>query len=426
MDQKNPEILKNFLAITYTKYKNSTINPCREPIHIAAANDLLEVVKILVEQDAHLLNTTTIYNQTPLIFAAANGANQVVAYLIEQGANLDIQENVKAEIQGATALYWAINGKHKKTAIRLIDAGADLTKTTANSNFQPIHLAAREGQLDVIKAILTKNPNLLEQPDANHQTPLLWAAAEGHIDVVKYLAEEQTAQINVATTVSDNTEDKDHNKTALYWAIQNNHPKVIIFLINAGVAITPPAHLETLKNQLLEVNKQFQQIKSKNTNQKIGKILEALSIEATSFENKALLSTNQIMLLTTTLSAISIALENTNEDSLNACLRCAEKIEKNASFGKKLTGFILMLVGALIVATGFLLSIATTAATFGLATPIAAPAAIGIGISGALLAQGGAFLFFNNNQKEFPEHVKEFPEHVNDLVHVLENELKVH
>lgn len=115
--------------------------------------------------------------------------------------------------------------------------------------------------------------------------------------------------------------------------------------------------------------------------------------------HKESLSNSEIGLLNETSSAVNCALNDPTEDTLKTCLVFAEKIEKS-SLGKKLAGLLLMFVGALGVATGILLSIGGTAATFGLAAPLSVGAGVGIGIGGASLFGAGSFLFFNECRKD--------------------------
>src|SRR5205085_8124971 len=95
-----------------------------------------------------------------------------------------------------------------------------------------IHLACGEGQIDAVKLLITKQPELLDQPDSNHQTPLLWAASRGHADIVRYLIE-TGANLNSQSHLNDNTVDKESNGySPLHWACKNGHVKVADILID--------------------------------------------------------------------------------------------------------------------------------------------------------------------------------------------------
>lgn len=50
-----------------------------------------------------------------------------------------------------------------------------------------IHQAAKDGNLEKVKALLQTNPRLVSSKDEDGRTPLHWAAAGGHKDVVVFL-----------------------------------------------------------------------------------------------------------------------------------------------------------------------------------------------------------------------------------------------
>jgi hypothetical protein len=67
----------------------------------------------------------------------------------------------------------------------------------------PIHDAARDGDLDKVKALLKENPRLVASRNSAGLTPLHLAASEGHADIVDLLLE-SGADVNANTTASAN------------------------------------------------------------------------------------------------------------------------------------------------------------------------------------------------------------------------------
>lgn len=156
-----------------------------------------------------------------------------------------------------------------------------------------------------------------------------------------------------------------------------------------GLVSTAKKELESDSNVLLiakKISDEIDVLSKKDGESRSGKVGE-------SDDN------SEIALLTTTLLTATAALKDTNEKTLKTCLACAEKLDGTPSLGKKLLGLLLAFVGVLGIAAGITLSVAVTAATFGLAAPLSVPAGVGIASSGAVLAGGGTFLFFNGCRK---------------------------
>jgi len=201
-------------------------------IHLAAMHGRLEIVKILLNKNHQLLDITDKHGQTPLLLAAANGHTDTLEYLISKSADLNQATNLPGnECHGKTALHWATKQGHIDAVRHLIKAGA--TITTLNGK-HPIHIAAENGHLNLVKLYLDDNPKLLYLTDPYGQTPLLWAATKGHTDTLEYLIS-KGADLNQATNFPD---DEGHGKTALHWATERGHTNAVGLLIQAGAAIT--------------------------------------------------------------------------------------------------------------------------------------------------------------------------------------------
>ena len=125
-----------------------------------------------------------------------------------------------AQVDGMTALHWAVYNDDAETAGLLVRSRANVNATNrygvpplslacTNGNATLVRLlldagananaslpggetvlmtAARVGNLEAVKALLARgaNPNAQERRD---QTALMWAAAEGHATVVRALIE---------------------------------------------------------------------------------------------------------------------------------------------------------------------------------------------------------------------------------------------
>jgi cyclase len=113
-----------------------------------------------------------------------------------------------------------------------------------------IHEAALKGDLERVKALLNKDPRLVNAPGGNGKAPLHWAAQGGHVEIVEFLIE-RGAVVN-----SKNVADE----TPLHYAAALGHCEVVKLLIEKGALLNPktilgetPLHYSTNLGQFESV-----------------------------------------------------------------------------------------------------------------------------------------------------------------------------
>lgn len=127
------------------------------------------------------------------------------------------------------ALTHAVETNNLSTIKALLSHEIDLQATSPLDKkiSYLIHLAAKNGQLSVIKLLLNNNPKLLNHTDAEGLTSLYWAAKNGHTAVVKYLV--LCPGVNLA-----NSNAAGSRRPALQYAAKNGYYDVVRILLRAG------------------------------------------------------------------------------------------------------------------------------------------------------------------------------------------------
>ncbi|MCA9775410.1 MAG: ankyrin repeat domain-containing protein [Candidatus Eremiobacteraeota bacterium] len=138
--------------------------------------------------------------------------------------------------------------------------GTTLMASTLLCQADPIHEAARRGDQSEINRIVAAQPEALEARDVRHgNTPLHWAAHEGHLDVVRTLIKNganpnvhtkdgytplreaafrgHTNVVQFLLEVGARAEEADkHGATPLHWAGHGGRTVVARLLLNAGAS----------------------------------------------------------------------------------------------------------------------------------------------------------------------------------------------
>ena len=98
------------------------------PLHIAAQEGYIDIVKLLVKIKGAKVNVGDFLNTTPLHYAAEEGHLKVVQFLVEAGANFD-----NSDTTFQTPLHYAAEEGHLKVVQFLVEAGADINSGLGGS-----------------------------------------------------------------------------------------------------------------------------------------------------------------------------------------------------------------------------------------------------------------------------------------------------
>jgi ankyrin repeat protein len=130
-----------------------------------------------------------------------------------------------AQVDGMTALHWAIYHDDSEMAGLLVRSGANVNATNAYG-VPPLSLASMNGSAALVKALLDAGANAnASQPGG--ETVLMTAARAGSVDAVKAL---------LARGANPNARER-RDQTALMWAAAEGHAAVVQALIGGGADI---------------------------------------------------------------------------------------------------------------------------------------------------------------------------------------------
>jgi ankyrin repeat protein len=154
--------------------------------------------------------------------AVMNGDKAAVRSLIAAKADVNAPQ-----VDGATALHWAVYRDDLETADLLIRSGAKVSVAN-REGVTPLAMASLYGNIALINRLLTAGADAKER-GPNGETVLMLAARNGNPDAVKTL---------LAHGADVNVKEKIRETTALMWAVEQGHTDAVKALIAGGADLS--------------------------------------------------------------------------------------------------------------------------------------------------------------------------------------------
>ncbi|KAK8518071.1 hypothetical protein V6N13_027560 [Hibiscus sabdariffa] len=170
-------------------------------------------------------------DDTPLHSAVRAGDLELVLKMIRGTGDRELRDLLcKQNQSGETALYVAAECgnadlvKELMTCYDIVLAGIK-----ARNGYDAFHIAAKQGDLEVLKILMEANVDLSMTSDSYNTTALHTAASQGHAEVVSFLLEEGDNVVAIA---------RSNGKTALHSAARNGHLEIVKALLSKEPGIT--------------------------------------------------------------------------------------------------------------------------------------------------------------------------------------------
>jgi ankyrin repeat protein len=155
------------------------------------------LAQLLIERGADITEKDPIDSSTPLHLAARKGNAGIIALLLENGAEIDARATYSA---AETPLHFAArNPNQHSSIIDLLIANGAAVDARASDDSTPLHLAAAEGNIELIPTLLMHGADP-RACDKERHTPLhhvIWRYFDSDHGMVKALLE-HGADVNAA------------------------------------------------------------------------------------------------------------------------------------------------------------------------------------------------------------------------------------
>ncbi len=168
-----------------------------------------------------VLGSGTAWAGDSLIEAVESKNHGAAMALVERGADVRMRE-----VDGTTALHYAVHNDDADLVKRLIRAGADVSAAN-DYGATPMSEAAVIADVPVLKMLLDAGANV-DSPNAEGQTALMAVARTGNVEAARLLLGHH-AHINAIEQWG--------GQSALMWAAAQSQPEMVKFLVAHGAQV---------------------------------------------------------------------------------------------------------------------------------------------------------------------------------------------
>ena len=234
------------------------------PLHYAAEGNSTKVLNLLINNKANL-NAKGNKGETPLHNASAAGNKEIAELLIKSGADINSEDN-----DGATPLFFATWHRRTETAFVLQKHGGEIRKLKSKDTKPSYYIQMKNCVADnlLLQAVFDRNTDEINNAINNGEninligklgyTPIKVAILCGYEDIVRFLIK-KGVNINQKDGVS-NPLFSLSSGTPLRTALTGNNKPIAKILIENGADVhgkdefgITPLHVAVMQQELYEV-----------------------------------------------------------------------------------------------------------------------------------------------------------------------------
>lgn len=208
---------------------------CAVPVHaIASDSSLADAIEKqdwkradkLLEQGADV-NAAQVDGMTALHWAVFHDRTELTKQLVSAGADVKARNRY-----GVPVLYAGCLNGNKEIVELLLEKGAD-PNAALRGGETPLMTASRTGIPEPVKALLAHGATL-DATDRKDQTAMMWAAAEGNVLAVDLLIK----------AGADHQTPLKSGFNPMFFAVREGRTDVVLRLLAAGVDVNEPMQIE--------------------------------------------------------------------------------------------------------------------------------------------------------------------------------------
>ncbi|XP_048257810.1 serine/threonine-protein phosphatase 6 regulatory ankyrin repeat subunit A-like [Haliotis rufescens] len=188
-------------------------------LHLACQRGQMELVKYIVSQDMVDINRRGLKKRSPVMIAAESGHKEVVELLVNKGADASLMDK-----KGNNILHLACQMGHVEVVKYVLSQDIVDINSRGWKTKTPMMMAAEEGHKEVVELLLNKgtDPSLVDKRGNNI---LHLACQNGQMEVVKYIVSKVIVDVNAKNK---------RRKTAANIASSQGREDLIDLLVSHG------------------------------------------------------------------------------------------------------------------------------------------------------------------------------------------------